>query len=201
GKEATVRRWLVEAAMAHGKKPDQEESKVAVGQHVSPTAKERALEERPAGRQQHDVTALPRCGLHRLSESSIHHGRQRRPSPPGMPCQNTVGHRPRAGRHDRSDEECATRPPPYHEQDYAPARIREQDVETEADLGNQAEAGEHREPAEIDRHNLRPSGVQPAKQHGETDPEEEGECPPSLLLEKYPHSQAIRSSTPPTSIR
>src|SRR5262249_3610380 len=60
----------------------------------------------------------------------------------------------------------------------------------EKDLGDQAETGERRETAKIDRDHRRLSRLEPAKQHSKADAEEKGERPPGLLLDQHPHGPA-----------
>ena len=78
----------------------------------------------------------------------------------------------------------------YDEQGHAPARVGEQDVEPEADLGHHAEACQGPEPPEVDREDRRVASLQPAQEHGEAYAEEEGEGAPGLLLDEYPHAPA-----------
>ena len=63
-------------------------------------------------------------------------------------------------------------------------------MKAEADLGDQAEEGECREPPEVDRQHGRPPGLEAAQEHGEAHAEEECESAPGLLLHEHPHAPA-----------
>ena len=76
------------------------------------------------------------------------------------------------------------------QEDQAPGGVLQQNVESEPDLGDQAEQGESGEAAEIDGNDRRIARFQPPQEHGEPDAEEEGEDPPGLLLHEDPDAPA-----------
>jgi len=136
--------------VSDGQQTDDEEGEIHVRQEVLPPLRECTREERPPCGQERQVIVSCACGLDGREEQPIPGRRSHGARLPRDDPAQLGNHGPHGCGKDGCREERSRRPPPDRQQQDAPGRVGEQDMEAEADVRDDAERGQRRETAEVD---------------------------------------------------